>query len=60
MRLSAIAKKIIASRLYDAGITDQSEVSAYLDNVIINRESFFDNNSLFDFIVCNYGKLVIA
>lgn len=60
MRLSAIAKNIIASRLYDAGIKDIKRVNEYLNNVIIDSTTFTDNNSMFTFIVNNYGKLVIG
>ena len=60
MRLSAVAKNIIASRLYDAGIKDTKRVNEYLNNILIDSTSFTDNNSMFNFIVNNYGKLVIA
>jgi len=60
MILSAIAKNIIASRLYDAGATDTKQVNEYLSNIIIDSATFTDNNSMFNFIVGNYGKLLIA
>ena len=60
MRLSAIAKNIISSRLYDAGITDTKKVNEYLNNVLIDSATFEDNNTMFNFIVNNYGKFVIA
>lgn len=59
MTLSAISKNIIASRLYDAGIRDTKKINEYLDNVLIDPATFTDNNSMFDFIVNNYGKLII-
>ncbi len=55
--LSAISKKIIQSRLYDRGIIiDIKE----LDNYIIDTDTFTDNNQMFDFIVNNYGTLVLG
>jgi hypothetical protein len=54
--LSNISKKIIQSRLYDKGIIINI---ADLDNYIINPDDFTDNNSMFDFIVNNYNKLII-
>ena len=60
MTLSAIAKNIITNRLYDAGITDTKRVNEYLNNIIIDSTAFTDNNSMFNFIVGNYGKLLIA
>lgn len=56
MRLSTIAKNIITSRLYDKGITINP---LELDNYIIDSNSFTDNNSMYDSIVNNYGKLII-
>lgn len=53
--LSNVSKKIIQSRLYDRGIIIDTRD---LDNYIINVESFIDNNSMYDFIVNNYGTLV--
>jgi len=58
--LSSIAKKIIANRLYDAGVTDIKQVNEYLNNILIDSATFTDNNTMFNFIVSNYGKLVIA
>jgi len=60
MTLTAIAKKIITTRLYDAGVTDTKQVNEYLNNIIIDSAAFTDNNSMFNFIVNNYGKLLIA
>ena len=57
MQLTATAKKIITSRLYDKGIIINPE---QLNNYIINSDNFTDNNSMYDFIVNNYGKLVIG
>jgi hypothetical protein len=54
--LSAIGKKIIQSRLLDKGIIIDTKD---LDNYILNTESFTDNNQMYDFIVNNYGTLVI-
>ena len=54
--LSNTSKKIIQSRLYDAGtkinITD-------LDNYIIDLNKFNSMNEVYDFIVNNYNKLII-
>ena len=58
--LSPISKNIIASRLYDAGIKDTKRVNEYLNNIIIDSAAFTDNNSMFNFIVNNYGKLLIV
>lgn len=58
--LSSIAKKIIANRLYDTGVTDTKQVNEYLNNIVIDSAAFTDNNSMFNFIVNNYGKLLIA
>jgi hypothetical protein len=56
MRLSNIAKKIITERLRDQGtIIDESEI----DNYIVDAESFADNNTMYNFVVENFGKLII-
>lgn len=56
MRLSNIAKKIITARLVDRNIKiDESE----LDDYIIDSERFADNNSMYNFVVENFGKLII-
>ena len=56
MRLTSIAKKIITSRLYDLGIKINT---SDLDNYIVDESLFTDNNSLYNSIVNNYGKLII-
>lgn len=55
--LSAISKKIIQSRLLDRGIVIDTRD---LDNYIVNTNTFEDNNSMYDFVVNNYGTLVIC
>jgi hypothetical protein len=55
--LSSIGKKIIQSRLLDRGIVIDIN---NLDNYIIDANIFIDNNSMYDFIVNNYGMLVIG
>ena len=57
MQLTTTAKIIITARLYDKGIIIRP---SDLDNYIINSDNFTDNNSMYDFIVNNYGKLVIG
>ena len=55
--LSAISKKIIKSRLEDKGIfINESD----LDNYIIATNSFTDCDSMYNFIVDNFGKLMIT
>lgn len=57
MLLNAISKKIIVSRLYDKGIKiNESD----LDNYLISMDNFPDYNSMYDFIVNNYNKLIIG
>lgn len=57
MLLSAISKKIIVNRLYDKGIKiNESD----LDNYLISIDDFTDYNSMYDFIVNNYNKLIIG
>ena len=53
-----IGKKIVISRLMDAGISMQ-DASNYIDNILINEDNFSDCNSMYEFIVVNYGKLII-
>jgi hypothetical protein len=54
--LSAISKKIIASRLYDKGIIIDP---ASLDNYIIDTNNFSDMNSMYEYVTNNYNKLII-
>ena len=56
--LTNIGKKIVISRLIDIGISMQ-DADKYVDNILINTENFSDYNSLYNFIVANYGKLII-
>ena len=56
--LTNIGKKIVISRLIDIGISMQ-DADKYVDNILINTENFSDYNSMYDFIVANYGKLII-
>ena len=56
--LTNIGKKIVISRLIDIGISMQ-DADNYVDNILINSDSFSDYNTMYDFIVANYGKLII-
>ena len=56
--MTNIGKKIVVSRLIDIGISMQ-DASNYIDNILINSDNFSDYNSMYDFIVANYGKLII-
>jgi hypothetical protein len=56
--LTNIGKKIVISRLMDNGISMQ-DASNYVNNILINVDNFDDYNSMYDFIVVNYGKLII-
>ena len=56
--MTNIGKKIVISRLIDIGISMQ-DADNYVNNILINEENFSDYNSMYDFIVANYGKLII-
>ena len=56
--LTNIGKKIVVSRLIDTGVSMQ-DASNYVNNILINTDNFGDYNSMYDFIVANYGKLII-
>ena len=56
--LTNIGKKIVVSRLIDTGVSMQ-DASNYVNNILINVDNFSDYNSMYDFIVANYGKLII-
>ena len=56
--LTNIGKKIVVSRLMDNGISIQ-DANNYVNNILINADNFGDYNSMYDFIVANYGKLII-
>lgn len=56
MFLSEVAKKIIQSRLYDKEIIINTKD---LDNYIINTDAFKTNTKMYDYIVNNYGTLII-
>ena len=56
--MTNIGKKIVISRLIDIGISMQ-DASNYANNILINADNFSDYNSMYDFIVKNYGKLII-
>ena len=56
--LTNIGKKIVVSRLIDTGVSMQ-DASNYANNILINADNFGDYNSMYDFIVANYGKLII-
>ena len=56
--LTNIGKKIVISRLIDTGVSMQ-DASNYVNNILINVDNFSDYNTMYDFIVANYGKLII-
>ena len=56
--MTNIGKKIVISRLIDIGISMQ-DASNYVNNILINEENFSDYNTMYNFIVENYGKLII-
>ena len=56
--LTNIGKKIVVSRLIDIGVSMQ-DASNYVSGVLVNVNNFSDYNSMYDFIVANYGKLII-
>ena len=56
--MTNIGKKIVISRLIDIGISMQ-DASNYVNNILINADNFSDYNSMYKFIVANYGKLII-
>ena len=56
--MTNIGKKIVISRLIDIGISMQ-DASNYVNNILINEENFSDYNSMYNFIVVNYKKLII-
>lgn len=56
--LTNIGKKIVVSRLIDTGVSMQ-DASNYVNNILINANNFGDYNSMYNFIVANYGKLII-
>ena len=56
--LTNIGKKIVISRLIDIGISMQ-DASNYVDSILINADNFSDYNTMYDFIVANYGTLII-
>jgi len=56
--LSSIGKKIVVSRLIDNRISI-SVAEKYIENLLIDSDDFTDYNSMYDFIVANYGKLII-
>ena len=56
--LTNIGKKIVVSRLIDIGVSMQ-DANNYVNNILINADNFSDYNSMYDFIVVNYSKLII-
>ena len=56
--MTNIGKKIVISRLIDIGISMQ-DASNYVNNILINADNFSDYNSMYNFIVVHYGKLII-
>ena len=59
MRLTVIEMRILIERLIDAySYSDDSP--AYVESVIVDRDSFDSVNDMISFLVKNYGKTVIA
>lgn len=56
--MSSISKKIVISRLIDKGI-NAVEAQNYCDNIMISVDDFSDYNTMFTFIVENFGKIII-
>ena len=56
--MTNIGKKIVISRLIDIGISMQ-DASNYVNNILINEENFSDYNTMYNFIITNYRKLII-
>ena len=56
--LSSIGKKIVVSRLIDTGVSMQ-DANDYVNNILINEENFSDYNTMYNFIITNYRKLII-
>ena len=56
--MTNIGKKIVVSRLIDTGVSMQ-DADNYVDNILIDSNNFSDYNTMYDFIVANYGKLII-
>ena len=56
--MTNIGKKIVVSRLIDTGVSMQ-DADNYVDNILIDSNNFSDYNSMYDFIVVNYKKLII-
>ena len=56
--LTNIGKKIVVSRLIDTGVSMQ-DADNYVNNILINVDNFTDYNTMYNFIVANYGKLII-
>lgn len=54
--LTTISKQIIQSRLLDKNI---NVTLLDLDNILIDPDSFKDNNTMYNFIVSNWGILII-
>lgn len=55
--MTATLKKILESRLTDA--YGESDYSAYIDGIIIDFDRFEDYNSGLEFLVKNFGRLVV-
>ncbi len=56
--LSSIGKKIVVSMLVDNRIS-MDVAEKYVENLLIDSDDFTDYNSMYRFIVANYGKLII-
>ena len=56
--MTNIGKKIVISRLIDIGISMQ-DADNYVNNILINEENFSDYNTMYNFIITNYRKLII-
>ena len=59
MRLTAIESRILIERLIDA-YSYSDDYPAYVESVIVDRDSFDSVNDMISFLVKNYGKTVIA
>jgi hypothetical protein len=59
MRLTVIEMRILIERLIDA-YSYSDDYPAYVESVIVDRDSFDSVNDMISFLVKNYGKTVIA
>ena len=59
MRLTVIEMRILIERLIDS-YSYSDDYPAYVESVIVDRDSFDSVNDMISFLVKNYGKTVIA